>query len=64
LNELGYSPGEVLVVGDRYKTDLIPARNLGIKTAWIPWGRGKINPPTKGEVDYKLDNLKEIIKLV
>lgn len=64
LSELNCSPKETLVVGDRYKTDLIPAINLGINTAWIPWGRGKINPPANGEVDYKLENLKDLLEII
>ncbi|MCD4771265.1 HAD family hydrolase [archaeon] len=64
LNEFQYSPKEVLVVGDRYKTDLIPASNLGMKTAWIPWGRGKVFAPKKTEVDYILTNISEISKII
>jgi FMN phosphatase YigB (HAD superfamily) len=64
LSEFGYLASEALVVGDRYETDLIPASNLGMKTAWIPWGRGKIFVPEKTEVDYILNGIKDISNII
>lgn len=39
VNALGMKPEEVLVVGDSLRKDILPARSLGCKTAWIK-GRG------------------------
>jgi len=64
MQELGFSAKNCFVCGDRYETDLFPAKELGIKTIYIPWGRGKIFPPNKKEVDFIVTNLKEIIPLV
>ncbi|MEK6840537.1 MAG: HAD hydrolase-like protein [Nanoarchaeota archaeon] len=64
LGELNHSAQETLVVGDRYETDLLPAKNLGAKIAWISWGRGKINPPKEDEVDYSIDNMNRIMDIV
>ncbi len=64
LKELNHSAQETLVVGDRYETDLIPGKNLGTKVAWIPWGRGKINPPKESDVDYIVDDLSKIVDIV
>lgn len=36
---LGLEPEEVLVIGDSLKKDIIPARGLGCKTAWLK-GKG------------------------
>ena len=36
---LGLKPDEVLVVGDSLRKDILPARSLGCRTAWIK-GRG------------------------
>ncbi|MBO5054155.1 MAG: HAD family hydrolase [Muribaculaceae bacterium] len=36
---LGLNPDEVLVVGDSLRKDILPARSIGCKTAWIK-GRG------------------------
>lgn len=39
LDALGLPAEQVLVVGDSYRKDILPARSLGCKTAWIK-GRG------------------------
>lgn len=64
LEELGYLSENTLIIGDRYKTDLIPGKNLGAKVAWIPRGRGRINAPTKDEVDYIIEDFNEIEKII
>lgn len=61
--ELGHPFEKVLVVGDRYKTDLIPAKKLGMGTAWIPYGRGRNFIPGLGEVDHRFRNISEVLSL-
>lgn len=39
VTALGLEPHQVLVVGDSLKKDILPARSLGCRTAWIK-GRG------------------------
>lgn len=39
VEALGLKPEEVLVVGDSYKKDILPAESLGCKVAWIK-GKG------------------------
>lgn len=39
VEALGLNAGEVLVVGDSYRKDILPARSLGCATAWIK-GKG------------------------
>lgn len=39
VKALGMQPEEVLVVGDSLRKDILPARSLGCRTAWIK-GRG------------------------
>ena len=39
VEALGLQPDEVLVIGDSYRKDILPARSLGCHTAWIK-GRG------------------------
>lgn len=36
---LGLNPGEVLVIGDSLKKDILPARSIGCQTLWLK-GRG------------------------
>lgn len=39
VEALGLQPEEVLVVGDSYKKDILPAESIGCKTAWLK-GKG------------------------
>lgn len=39
VEALGLKPSEVLVVGDSYKKDIIPAESIGCKVAWLK-GKG------------------------
>ncbi|MCM1336983.1 MAG: HAD family hydrolase [Candidatus Amulumruptor caecigallinarius] len=39
VDALGLTPEEVLVVGDSYRKDILPARSLGCHTAWLK-GKG------------------------
>ncbi|MBP3590718.1 MAG: HAD family hydrolase [Muribaculaceae bacterium] len=39
VEALGLRPQEVLVVGDSYKKDIVPAESLGCRVAWIK-GKG------------------------
>lgn len=39
VKALGLEPEEVLVIGDSYKKDILPARSLGCHTAWLK-GKG------------------------
>ena len=64
VDELGYSPSEVLVCGDRIPADLIPARELGFRTAQIKWGRGLNSTKHKGDVDYSISALGELKGIV
>lgn len=39
VEALGLKPSEVLVVGDSYKKDIVPAESIGCKVAWLK-GKG------------------------
>ena len=39
VEALGLKPEEVLVIGDSYKKDIVPAESLGCKVLWIK-GKG------------------------
>lgn len=64
LEELGYSSEDCFVCGDRYETDLIPAKKLGMKTVYTPRGRGKLFPPKEGDVDFVINDFRELIPVV
>lgn len=60
LEELNYSPSQACVCGDSFERDLLPAKELGMKTILMRWGRGKKVPPDETEIDYCISELKEI----
>ena len=62
--QFGVNPAEVLVCGDKIKTDLLPAQELGMKTAHMLWGRGKLFSKENYSVDYRIEGLGQIIKIV
>jgi FMN phosphatase YigB (HAD superfamily) len=62
--DMGYDPVQVLVIGDKYSSDLLPAKKLGIKTVYMAWGRGKVFPPSQEEVDYMIAKLSELKPIV
>ncbi|NQV91493.1 HAD family hydrolase [Candidatus Woesearchaeota archaeon] len=64
LQELNFKPENSVVIGDKYKTDLLPAKALGMKTVHMKWGKGKILVPKEGEVDYIISDLMEFPKIV
>ena len=66
LEELGFSPLQTVVCGDRVKRDLSPAKELGCKTVHMQWGRGLISGSSGPPVDvdfriHKLSQMKEIL---
>ncbi len=64
VEELGYSPTDVLVCGDRIAIDLIPARELGFKTVLMQWGRGLNSARQKRDVDYCISSLATLKSIV
>lgn len=60
VNELSLMPKEVISVGDSYKSDILTARNAGLRTCFIA------NNPLEQNDDYCIDHiekLSEILKL-
>ena len=41
LNRAGCAPDEAVMIGDRIDNDIIPAKQMGMKTVWIRQGVGK-----------------------
>ena len=60
--ELGVKPGEVLVVGDRVRSELRAGKEAGCRTAWVRQGKfageGPENPGE--EPDYVLASLPKL----
>ena len=56
------SPSECIMVGDELEDDMLGAKNLGIKTVWVPWER--IHPKAPWYIDEVAYSLLEIPKIV
>ena len=60
----GASPSRVVVVGDRIIQDLLPAKELGLWTIQMKWGRGLCFEGKGDYVDFEVSDLAEIKKIV
>ncbi len=54
---------QVLMVGDTYETDILGAKNFGLKTIWVNTGN-KLPACIKDDNLLKIDSLKELIKFL
>ena len=64
MKEFNCRPENILVCGDKFETDLLPAKELGMRTAHLLWGRAA-SIPLKGESpDYSLRGLPELKRIV
>jgi putative hydrolase of the HAD superfamily len=52
---------EILMVGDSIEKDIVPAKELGLKTALAKYGQ---QTSESGFADYQLLDFKEIIDIV
>lgn len=62
----GCTAGECVMIGDRLDNDIIPAKELGMKTIWIRNGFAIHQIPRSPEEtpDYTVDNLLELKKIL
>ncbi|EKE08482.1 MAG: hypothetical protein ACD_17C00147G0004 [uncultured bacterium] len=59
IQEFSTLPQEAVVCGDRVQIDLEPARELGMKTVHMRWGRGR-QVPKEDWMDAQIENLREL----
>ncbi|MDR1610537.1 MAG: HAD family hydrolase [Candidatus Symbiothrix sp.] len=60
VESLGLKPEEVVVIGDSYKKDIFPARQIGCKTIWLKgagWDGDEV-----GTADVIISGFRELIK--
>ena len=60
LDQLGVRAGEVLHIGNRFDTDVLPAKALGMRAAWLLRGEAPDNPPADqvAKADFVLTSLE------
>jgi FMN phosphatase YigB (HAD superfamily) len=57
--KMGGDPGTMLMVGDSFERDVLPAKEAGMKTAWLE-GEAPRNCPDPGAVNYRLRRLTDL----
>jgi putative hydrolase of the HAD superfamily len=65
IKALGFSPGEIVVIGDSYDKDIVPATASGCQTIWLKgagWSEYKGNE-TADSIISDFTELKEIFQL-
>lgn len=64
VERLGMEASEVLVVGDSYDKDMLPARAIGCRTVWLQ-GKGWTDECVDAsEVDATIYNIEELLALM
>ena len=61
IKSLKMKPEEILFVGDNISLDIIGAKNVGMKSAWI--NRERKNNSINGEPDYELHSLIDLLRI-
>lgn len=65
LAKAGCTPEQAVMIGDRIDNDIVPAKQLGIKTVWIRQGFGKYwNIQGECETpEYEVNTLSELLSI-
>lgn len=66
VEAMGLPAGEVLVVGDSFSKDVVPARTVGCKVAWLSgegWGNEEIDESLPDVIITDLPDLLQFINL-
>jgi putative hydrolase of the HAD superfamily len=57
--KLGGDPGTIMMVGDSFERDIVPAKKAGLKTAWLE-GPTPRECPDPGIIDLRLNRLADL----
>ena len=65
LTRVGCTPEQAVMIGDRIDNDIVPAKQMGMKTVWIKQGVGKYwNIQGNCETpEYEVNTLSELLSL-
>lgn len=64
LQNLETKPEECLVVGDSIRRDMMPARTLGLKTAYASYGDWRPSENMDFCFDFKLDTFSDVLECI
>ena len=64
LERSSCKPENAVMIGDRIDNDIVPAKQLGMKTIWVKQGFGSLwNITDESEkADMEIDNLSDVLK--
>ncbi len=60
MARLGIPANTIMMVGDSFERDIVPARSLGMRTAWLHAGNGGACPDPS-QVDLELRRLTDLV---
>lgn len=60
VDALHLAPEQVLVVGDSYRKDILPARSIGCQTAWLK-GKGWTEEEDRQTDPYQISSLHDLV---
>lgn len=65
LEQAGCKPEETVMIGDRLDNDIIPAKQIGMKTVWVVQGFTKFKSIDNEieQPDYTIESIGEIISI-
>ena len=66
LNRTNCKAEHAVMIGDRIDNDIIPAKEMGMKTVWIKQGMGKYWKISNDyeNADFVIDNLSELLTIL
>jgi HAD superfamily hydrolase (TIGR01458 family) len=65
MRSLGLAQGEVLVVGDRVSTDILGAKNVGLRSALVKTGEFRPQDLQAGiQPDWVMEDIRELLTLL
>ncbi|MAG73718.1 hypothetical protein CL620_05340 [archaeon] len=62
MGETGFAADKIVVIGDKFKSDLLPAKELGMHTVHMKWGRGKVEKNVSPE--FSISHLRELLPII
>lgn len=63
MEKLGVMPNETIFVGDSYERDMMPSRQLGMKTVWMKGPNPRL-PEGPEMVDRVISNLPQLVEVI
>jgi putative hydrolase of the HAD superfamily len=61
IESLSLEPAEILFVGDNFALDVVGAKDVGMKSAWV--NREHKNIPSDAAPDYELHSLDDLLRI-